>query len=425
MESLNLEKLRSLWEFKLVFSLFLGFIIGLEREIRAKFGKDIFAGIRTFPLISVLGTITGLLCVWLGSLVPFALTFLSISLLISVSYFKDRSYGITTEVAVLITFFIGFLVSHEHYHMATFITITTAFLLVLKKKLEGLAQKLDEEDILAVLKFVALLGVIYPLLPNKEIFPGFNPAEVWLFVIIVSAIDFLGYFLLKYKGDQSILLMGIVGGFVSSTAVTLAFSELSRKFKGFTHSLFFSVMLAWGLMFARVIFFSALLYPKVLPTVLLLFLPYLLILLGYGYAVYRKERLGAEIKEKLKLVEPFTLSQAILFGFVYAGISVASYYLKSFLGSRGLIVVSLFSGIIDVDAISLYLLNALKKDELELWTTVLGLLLAVSSNNVFKSLYGIAFGNREFRKYFTITLIITLLYTLLSLPFLSFLRGHT
>lgn len=425
MELLSFEKLRSLWEFKLVFSLFLGFIIGLEREIKAKFGQDLFAGIRTFPLIAVLGTITGLLCIWLGSIIPFAITFSGVIVLVAASYLKDKSYGITTEVAVLITFLIGYLVAHEHYHMATFITITTAFLLVLKKKLEGLTQKLDEEDILAVLKFVALLGVIYPLLPNEEVFPGFNPSEVWLFVIIVSAIDFIGYFLLKYKGDRSILLMGLVGGLVSSTAVTLAFSELSRKFKGYTHVLFFSIMLSWSLMLVRVSVYAFILYPEALPVLVILFTPYLLVLFSYGFAVYRKGKISGEIREKLELVEPFTLTQALIFGVIYAGISVASYYLKSFLGDKGLLIVSLVSGIIDVDAISLFLLNALKKNEVELWTTLLGLLLAVSSNNVFKSVYGVIFGNREFKKHFSLILLFTLLYTLLSLLFLSSVKGHT
>ncbi len=425
MELLSFEKLRSLWEFKLVFSLFLGFIIGLEREIKAKFGQDLFAGIRTFPLIAVLGTITGLLCIWLGSIIPFAITFSGVIVLVTASYLKDKSYGITTEVAVLITFLIGYLVAHEHYHMATFITITTAFLLVLKKKLEGLTQKLDEEDILAVLKFVALLGVIYPLLPNEEVFPGFNPSEVWLFVIIVSAIDFVGYFLLKYKGDRSILLMGLVGGLVSSTAVTLAFSELSRKFKGYTHVLFFSIMLSWSLMLVRVSVYAFILYPEALPVLVILFTPYLLVLFSYGFAVYRKGKISGEIREKLELVEPFTLTQALIFGVIYAGISVASYYLKSFLGDKGLLIVSLVSGIIDVDAISLFLLNALKKNEVELWTTLLGLLLAVSSNNVFKSVYGIIFGNKEFKKHFSLILLLTLLYTLLSLLFLSSVKDHT
>lgn len=425
MELPELEKIKSLWEFKLVFSLSLGFIIGLEREIKAKFGQDLFAGIRTFPLISILGTISGLLCLWMDSIIPFAFSFLGLSLLITASYFKDRSYGITTEVAVFTTFFIGFLVAYEYFRMATFITITTAFLLVLKKKLEGWAKKLDEDDIIAVLKFIALFGVIYPLLPNKEVFPGLNPSEVWLFVIIVSAIDFVGYFLLKYKGDKSILLMGLVGGLVSSTAVTLAFSELSRKFKGYTTLLFFSIMLSWALMFGRVFLYTLILYPEALYTLVLILTPYLLILLSYGFAVYKRKEVNTEIKEKVELAEPYGITQALLFGVVYAGISIASYYLESLFGDKGLLVVSVVSGIIDVDAISLFLLNGLKKNEVELWVGVLGLLLAVSSNNVFKSFYGIIFGNKHFKKYFLITLLITLLYTLLSLLFLLFLKGRT
>jgi len=425
MDFFNIQEIYSLWEFKLIFSLFLGSLIGLEREIKAKFGQDLFAGIRTFPLISVLGTVTGLLCLWLGSLIPFAITLIGIIALLSISYFKDKSYGMTTEIAVFVTFFIGFLVAYEYYHMATFLTITTAFLLALKKNLEGLAQKLDEDDVLAVLKFITLLGVIYPLLPKKEVFPGFNPSEVWFFVIIVSAIDFLGYFLIKYKRTNSILIVGVVGGMVSSTATTLAFSELSRKFKEYTHVLLFSVLLSWTLMFLRISVFAFILFPKVLPTLLVFFIPYILILLSYGFVAYRKGIKKVEIKEKLNIVKPFTITQALLFGLIYAGISIASYYLKTYLGNKGFFVLSVVSGIIDIDAISLFLLNALKKGELELWTTILGLLLTVFSNNAFKSLYGIALGNAEFKKHFALILVITLLYAFISLLFPLFLRDYT
>ncbi|AAC07659.1 MgtC/SapB family protein [Aquifex aeolicus] len=128
-------------EFKIVFSAFLGLIIGLEREIRAKFGHDIFAGIRTFPLIAVLGTLSG----FLYREFPYVfLSFLGLIILASISYWKDRSMGITTEVSALITFIVGLLVSAGEYYLAVVTTILTTFILVLRDSMENLAKRLDE-----------------------------------------------------------------------------------------------------------------------------------------------------------------------------------------------------------------------------------------------------------------------------------------
>jgi len=416
----SLEGIKSLAEFKLLFSLFLGFIVGLEREVRAKFGHDAFAGIRTFPLIAILGTVSGLVVLETGLYtIPFG-ALLGLVLLATVSYWKDRSVGITTEVASFITFLAGLLVAYERFYLATFLVITTTFLLVLKKHLESLARRLEEEDVLAILKFFTLTAVVLPLLPDRELFPGFNPSQVWKFVILVSTVDFVGYFLLKYKGIRSIILTAFVGGLASSTAVTLAFSELSRKFPYFSKLLFVSVMFSWQIMFLRVLFYVVVVSPRLLPEVLKFLIPYALLLLLFTLFIYfRRERQPLEGKN-ISLRNPYSLTQALTFGLLYTFISVSSLYLKKLFGDTGVYALSFISGVMDVDAVTLFLASASVKGELSPGVASFSLALAVSSNNLFKSFYGILFGSSDFKKYFLFPLLMTALYILTLLSFLFF-----
>ncbi|NPB08345.1 MAG: MgtC/SapB family protein [Aquificae bacterium] len=412
------ENIKASAEFKLLFSLFLGFIVGLEREVRAKFGHDAFAGIRTFPLIALLGTVSGLLSREEGLVLLPLVSFLGLLLLAAVSYWKDRSVGITTEVASFITFLAGLLVSYERFYLATFLVITTTFLLVLKKHLESLARRLEEEDVLAVLKFFTLTAVILPLLPDRELFPGFNPSQVWKFVILVSTVDFVGYFLLKYKGIQSVVITAFVGGLASSTAVTLAFSELSRKFPYFSKLLFVSVMFSWQIMFLRVLFYVVVVSPHLLPQVVKLLLPYSLALLLFTLLVYLRREKEPFGERNISLKNPYSLTQALTFGLLYTLISVSSVYLKKLFGDTGIYALSFISGVMDVDAVTLFLASAFAKGELPGSVAALSLALAVSSNNLFKSFYGMLFGGESFRRYFLFPLALTLLYLLLLLLFL-------
>ncbi|WP_461832041.1 MgtC/SapB family protein [Aquifex sp.] len=408
-----LESVKNTPEFKVLFALFLGFIIGLEREVRAKFGHDIFAGVRTFPLISVLGTISGLL--YLKTLSDYLLifTFLSLSLLATLSYWKDKSMGITTEVASFITFFIGIFVAFGEFYLSVFLTILTTFVLVLKHKLERIARLMEEEDIIAVLKFFTVSAVILPILPDKEVIKGLNPSEVWKFVILVSTVDFIGYFLLKYKGSKSLLLTGVIGGLTSSTAVTMAFSSLSARFPQFSSLVFFGIILSWSTMFLRVVFYTAVIFHKLTPFVLLILLPYFLILFLFSLYLFLKGEKEAKTEKEVPLKNPYTLTQALTFGVFYSVISVISVYLEEFFGDKGIYILSFISGIMDVDAITLLLSNMAKGGNVELLVASTGIILAVISNNLFKSAYGIAFGSRKLKIYFSLVLMFTFLYLFL------------
>ena len=412
-----IELLKKYVELKILFSIFLGLIVGLEREVRAKFGHDIFAGVRTFPLIAVLGTLSGIISIEFNFKYFSAIPFLGLILLASLSYYKDRSMGITTEVASFLTYFVGVLVSYDKFYLATFLTIVTTFILVLKNTLENAARRLEEEDIFAILKFFTISIVIFPLLPDKEIFPGLNLSEVWFFVILVSTVDFIGYFLLKYKGAKSVVITALIGGLVSSTAVTLAFSELSRRFPQYSRLLFFSIMVSWLVMFFRLFFYSTVVYAELFPYILKHITPYFLLLLGFTLYIYvQKEKEKFEGK-KVEMKNPYSLKQALTFGVLYSIISVSSTYLKQFFGEEVILAISFLSGVIDIDAITLSLANLSQKGNISLEIASIGILTASISNNIFKSIYGIIFGNRELKKLFTFPLLISLLYLLLLLVF--------
>jgi len=395
-------------EFKVVFSAFLGLIVGLEREIRAKFGHDIFAGVRTFPLIAVLGTLSGLLY----KEIPYVfLSFLGLIILASISYWKDKRMGITTEASALITFVIGILVSKGEYYLAVVTTILTTFILVLRESMENLAKRLDEEDVITVLKFFTVSFVILPLLPDKEVVKGLNPSEVWKFVILVSSVDFVGYFLLKYKGTGSLILTAVIGGIPSSTAVTMAFSSLSRRLSQLSELFFFAIILSWFVMFIRVIFYTFIIFQGVIYKLVILFFPYFALLLAFALFLYLKGEKNHKEGSGMSVRNPFSLSQAFTFGLIYSVISTISYYLKVHFGDEGIYILSFVSGIMDIDAITLLLARMSDKGEIGIDVASMGILLAVMSNNLFKSGYAILFGSKKLKVYFSFVALFTLLYT--------------
>ena len=212
-------------------ALALGLFIGFERE---KEKHETFAGIRTFPLISLLGCTAALIN---DNYVPwiFAVCFVTLSAMIITAYFfsgrQDRSAGITTAVAAYLCFLFGALVWWQLTALAAALAVVTVLLLATKKPLEGLSQKIEGREIAAALQFGVITLIILPVLPNQTFGPldVINPYTIWLMVVLVAGINFVGYILMKTLGArQGIGLAGLLGGMASSTALTLGFSRRSR-----------------------------------------------------------------------------------------------------------------------------------------------------------------------------------------------------
>ncbi len=418
--NITFDSLTSEIIFKIFFSLGLGLIIGLEREHRTKLGET-FAGIRTIPLITILGTLSAYIYENYWDKV-FYFTFGAIVLYTILNFYLEyqKDVGITTEITILIAYIIGIFVYFEQFYTATVLTVITAVLLASKNVLESFAKKLSQEDIVAILKFIIITAVIYPILPDKNFgwFNAFNIKDIWKMVIIVSTLDFIGYTLLKWKGAKTLWLNGIIGGLVSSTAVSYELAKKTKDYPTLVNSATLGIALAWTIMNFRVIFLAGIISVELAKSIAL---PLVLTSIGFLLVIWFKQKMKKKIYTKdssnLNINNPFEIRSALQFGFIYALIVFSVKALDFYLGNKGIYLASLISGVIDVDAITLSISKLFTNDRIETDVAVKGILLAVLSNSFFKFGYIYFFGTKELAKnIFTFLLIITVI-TLIWLIF--------
>ena len=398
--------------FKIIFSMAAGLLIGLEREHRTK--TEIFAGIRTFPLISLLGMLSGLIFdkYWDGILY---FTFGAIVVLAVVNYYMEykKDIGSTTEIATFIAFIIGLLIYYEHYYIAAFLSVATTGLLALKRTLEGFAKSISEEDIFAIIKFVLVTVVIFPLLPDRTYGPfnAINPRNIWEMVVLVSVIDFIAYIFLRWKGTKTLWITGIIGGMISSTAVSYELAKLSKKYSAVIYSAFFGIVLAWLIMNFRVLVLAGIVNFKIslilsLPLILLSVI-YILIL---GFIFFRrKKEIQKTSEQEIQFSNPFQITSALQFGLIYGVILFLTKALNYYMGTKGVFIASFLSGVIDVDAITLSLSNMAKQGNIENVIAAKSIMLAVVSNSIFKYLYIFLFGDKTLVKEMALITIITII----------------
>ena len=223
------------WTVQLRFlvALALGFLVGLERESIKVDQKLVFGGVRTHPIISLFG----FGCAWLyqiGATAMLPVGLLAIAILTGIAYVAkirvDR-FGTTSEVSALLTFITGALAMLVDVWIAMALGVMNTMLLSEKAMLESYVERLSKVEFLATIKFILVTVIILPVLPNHE-FTQFhlNPFKIWQIVIIVSTLGFTGYLLEKKFGAKLGLWMsGILGGIVSSTAVTLSLGRMARN----------------------------------------------------------------------------------------------------------------------------------------------------------------------------------------------------
>jgi len=378
----------------------LGALIGLEREyaIYKKKGHD-FAGIRTFPLIALFGGLTAYLgnlhSIWI-----FVVGIFITGILVVMAYFiiskADRKHiGITSEMSAFLTFFIGALVIYNELSLAVILTVVITIILFARSFLHDFAKKIQPKEMASTLKFGVVAFVILPFLPNKGFGPleMFNPYVIWLMVVFISGIGFFGYILMKWYGEKGITLAGILGGLISSTAVTTGFAERSMKAPKIYRALALGVILANGIMFIRVlievfVLNRILFFPLLLPLGVLF-----VITAGFSYILWRK--VNSEIPGKIDLGSPFTIKPALKFGIFFAVILALVKVSHVYFESRGVYLVSFISGFADVDAITVSLAN-LSKESLSLAVAKRGIVIAALTNVAVKGGIALWFGGKKF-----------------------------
>ena len=379
------------WRFG--FALVIGALIGLEREFhQQKEDAPDFAGIRTFSLIALLGSVSSFLADDFGIILA-ALALGGLILMTTVSYSgalvrSKTETGITTEVAAILTFLFGVLVMGDHAPVAIALAVITSLLLTFKGKLHGFIRNMSPKDIHVTLQFGLVAAVILPLLPNRTIDPLglLNPFQIWLIVVFVSGIGFSGYVMMKILGpSQGINLMGILGGLASSTATTISFSSASREYPHMAHHYARAVVLASTVMLPRVLFLVLVIYP---PLALKIIIPLISMLItGLIFIfVIQKSKLTekATIHPEFKITNPLKLSTAIKFGLLFAFVLIVVEYAQTFLGSSGVYLASFITGLTDVDAITLSVTRLAESAQLSSDVAGVAVIIAALMNTISK-----------------------------------------
>jgi uncharacterized membrane protein (DUF4010 family) len=392
------------WRFG--FSLVIGALIGLEREFyqQRKETPD-FAGIRTFSLIALLGSVSSFLADDFGIILA-ALSLAGLILMTMVSYYRElvrseSEVGITTEVAAILTFLFGVLVMSEHAMIAIALAVVTSLIITFKGELHSFIKNMSPEDIHYTLQFALIAAVIYPLLPNRTIDPLelLNPSQIWLMVILVSGIGFSGYILMKILGpSQGINLMGILGGLASSTATTITFSSASKEHPDMTYHYARAIVIASTMMFPRAIFLILVIYP---PLVLKVIIPFGLMVstgLIYNLITQKKNQNKNEtVHPEYKITNPLKITTAIKFGLIYAFLLVGMEYAQRFFGTSGVYITSFLTGLTGISAITLNISQLAENAKVSSDVAGVALIIAVLMNTVSKGAISHYSGSPELR----------------------------
>jgi len=372
-------------------ALALGALIGLEREY-ARYRKKThdYAGIRTYPLIALFGTLSA----YLGELISPWILLIGIIAYFVITERTGQYVGATSEMAGFLTFFLGVLTYYNEITLAIVLAVIITLILYARSVLHHFAQKMKKEELADTLKFAVIAFVILPLLPNQGYGPYeiFNPYIIWLMVVFISGISFAGYILMRWLGERGITLAGVLGGLISSTAVTTSFAQRSKKEKKVFKALVLGVILANGLMFIRILIEVFVLNRILFVKMLLPFSILILVSAIFSYFIWKKSK---NVKGKVSITSPFTLGPALKFGIFFAVILALVKVADVYLSSKGVYLVSFISGFADVDAITVSL-SQLAGNTLTNDVAMKGITLAALTNVAVKGGIAYWFGGKKF-----------------------------
>lgn len=399
----------------------LGLLVGLQRE---KSNHET-AGVRTFTLIAILGTMAGFLTrefdnPYIFPVFGIAITGLMITAnLIIANRDPSPTAGQTTEVAVLLMFAIGAYLVLGHQVIGVIVGGTLAILLYVKESLHGFIDRLKEKDLAAIMTFVGVSLVILPILPDETYGPlnVLNPRDIWMMVTLIVGISVVGYFVYKWVGKKAGMISnGILGGIISSTATTVSYARNAAANKSVSKTAAFVILASVTISIIRLIIEIGFVVPEkfgqlILPFVLLfLIMTVLTLMLYYWIARDNSQEDMPEPKN------PAQFKSAVIFGVLYGAILLAVAFAEEKFGQEGLYIVSIIGGLAKKDAITLSLASAVKGG----METALGwrlIMAGVLSNFGFKVILVAVLGNRKLTKWVASAMVISIVAGLLIMWF--------
>ncbi len=342
-------------------ALILGVLVGLQREYASDAPtKEIPAGVRTFGLLGLIGCAAALLSDVFKSPLPFVGIVATMGVFFAISYYVEASNGkpgLTTKASLILTLLAGGLAYWPRtLTLAVAISVAMTVLLSVKVQLHRFARHLTREDVFSTLKMAVITAIVLPILPNRVFGPPpfdiFNPFKLWLFVVFISGISFVGYVFIKVAGsNKGIGLTGLLGGLASSTAVTLSLSQRSREHPTLSRPFAFAIIVAWTVMFLRVLAAVAVLNASLLRHLWIPILASIAVGLAYCGYLFAKQRTEKH-RHEVPFDNPFELGLALKFGLLFALILLFTRVAQVYVGSVGVYLSSFFAGLADVDAIS-------------------------------------------------------------------------
>ena len=371
----------------LAIALGLGLLVGLQRE----WVQKRMAGIRTFPLVALLGGLSAAIAETHGGWVIAAALLGCVALVILANFSKARAgeevgTGLTTEFALLVTFAIGVAVVIGHRLEATVCAGIVTVLLQGKARLHGWVGRFGEGELREISRLVLLGLVILPLLPNREM--GYlgviNPFKIWLMVVLIVGISLAAYLASKFIGGRKgAVLSGVLGGLISSTATTAGVARRSKATPETSRAGSLIVMIATAIVFVRVMVEVFAAGGEAGRAMLA---PFAVML---GWAVVVSWVMGRFVKvgehESDEREAPSEFKAAVVFALLYVGVLLGVAYAKQHLGDAGLYAVAAISGLTDMDAITLSTSELVGKGHLGAGQGWRVILLGGLSNMVFKA----------------------------------------
>lgn len=366
-------------------SLAVGLLIGLERE-RNPAAK---AGLRTFALTALLGTLMAMLADTLQAPWMLIAAMLIVGAMIIAAYREgevDEDPGTTTQAALVLCFGLGAMIWYGYSTLAVMLAIAATMLLYFKPELQSISKSLSRQDLRSILQFAVLSFIVLPILPDQELGPydALNPYRIWLIVVLIAGVGLAGYVALRLVGQRyGAPLLGFFGGLVSSTATTLVYARHGERSESLRRLAVVVILIANLVVLLRLGVISGAVSPRILPQ----FLPVLLggLVLGGGvtFLMWRQMSRGGDLPVP-EISNPTEIRIALGFGLMYAVVLFCATWLAEYVGDRGLYGLALVSGLTDVDPISLSSLRLYELGKLTPAQTVTTMVIAYNSNLLFK-----------------------------------------
>jgi uncharacterized membrane protein (DUF4010 family) len=392
-------------------ALLIGMLIGIERE-RHKLTKENLGlgGLRTFILFALLGALGGWFTALLGSPWPLVTTLFAALVAVIAGYAQEarrdpESIGLTTELAALTTCLLGSMTVLGYRELAIGLGVIVAAVLAYKQPLHGMVARLGTDDVYAGLRLLIATFIVLPLLPNRSIDPWgvLNPSKLWLLVLLIAGLSLVGYVATRLLGaKRGIPLTGVTGGLVSSTAVTLSFARQSREvqYAAATPALACGLLLAWTVMFGRVLVAVLVVNRALFGPLLVPFAAMGLVAAGFAAWQWQLAR-GVDSHhdaQDVPLTNPFSLASAARFAAFFAAVLVMMEIVRRYAPGRGEYLVAAIAGTTDVDAITLSMAQYARTGSTAMAVAVTAIVIATLSNTLVKAGVVAALGSPALRR---------------------------